>query len=29
MLGLGSDQEVRIDIPAIEQVDAWEDITVG
>jgi hypothetical protein len=27
--GLGRDQAVRIDRPAIEQVDAWEDITVG
>jgi hypothetical protein len=22
-------REVRIDTPAIEQVDAWEDITIG
>src|SRR5262245_49802692 len=29
MLGLGGDQEVRIDIAAVEQVDAWADITIG
>lgn len=29
MLGLGGDQEVRIDIPAVEQVYAGENITVG
>jgi hypothetical protein len=29
MLGLGGDQEVRIDIAAVEQVDAWEHITSG
>jgi hypothetical protein len=29
MLGLGGDQEVRIDIAAVEQVYAWEDITIG
>jgi hypothetical protein len=29
MMGLGGDQEVRIDIPAVEQVYAWEDITFG
>ena len=29
MLGVGGDQEVRIDIAAVEQVDAWEDTTGG
>jgi hypothetical protein len=29
MLSLGGDQEVRIDIAAVEQVDAWEDIPIG
>jgi hypothetical protein len=29
MLGLGGDEEVRIHIPTVEQVDAWEDITSG
>jgi hypothetical protein len=29
MLGPGGSQEVRIDIPAVEHVDAWEDITIG
>ena len=29
MLGLGGDQEVRVDIPAVEQVCAWEEMTIG
>jgi hypothetical protein len=29
MLGLGGHEEVRIDIPAVEQVYAWENITIG
>jgi hypothetical protein len=29
LLALAGDQEVRIDIAAVEQVDAWEDITIG
>jgi hypothetical protein len=29
VLALGGDQEVRIDIAAVEQVDAWEDIPIG
>ena len=29
MLGLGGDQEVRIDRAAVEQVDTWENITIG
>ena len=29
MLSLGGDQEVRVDIPAVEQVYAWEHITIG
>jgi hypothetical protein len=29
LLGLGGDPEVRIDIAAVEQVDAWEATTVG
>jgi hypothetical protein len=29
MLGPGGSQEVRIDIAAVEQVDAWENITIG
>lgn len=29
MLGLGGNEEVRIDIPAVKQVDAWEEIPIG
>src|SRR5919109_2563704 len=29
MVRLGGNQEVRIDIPAVQQVRAWEDITIG
>jgi hypothetical protein len=29
VLGLGSDEEVRIDIAAVEQVCPWEEIPIG
>jgi hypothetical protein len=29
MLGLGGDQEVRLDIADVEHVDAWQDTTSG